>query len=204
MRIMVMGASGRTGQHLARVLADQGHEVVSFGRRAPAGWGGAHLTGAVDDPAAVARALDGADAAVSCLASGRRDAVCLPATRAVIAAAPVGFRYLVVAGAAVDVPGDAKGMADRIVGGIFRLVAGRMLAERQQEYEALAASNLRFTMLRPPRLTDGPGTGRWQVSHDRPRAMQIDRIDLASALAEALGREDLIRRAPFVAMAPGR
>jgi len=202
MRIVVMGASGRTGGHLVKVLVGNGHEVTVLGRRAPEGWTGAFVNGAVDDAGVMARALAGADAAISCLASGRKGAVCLPATHAVIAAAPKGFRYLVVAGAAVNVPGDAKGLADKIIGGIFGLVAGRMLAERQQEYETLAASGLRFSMLRPPRLTDGPGTGRWQVSYDRPRAMQIDRIDLARALAEALGRDDMVGRAPFVAAAP--
>ncbi len=201
MKLLVMGGTGRTGRHLLPRLVAAGHEVFSLGRRDPGIAGVVHRPGDVTDPATVAAALDGIEAAVSTLASSNAQSVCAPAARGVIAAAPPGFRLVTVAGAAVDVPGDAKGLPDRAVGGIMRLFLGRMLADRQAEYAALEASALGYVMLRPPRLTDAPGTGRWSFAHDRPPAMEIARADLAGAIVEALDRADLARRAPFVAVA---
>ncbi len=109
------------------------------------------------------------------------------------------LRYVVIGGAGVDVPGDRKGIADKAVGVIMTLVVGRMLADRTRELALLEGSDLPWTFLRPPRLTDRPATGRWRFSFDRPAAMEIAREDLAGAAVETLGRDDLVGRAPFVA-----
>jgi putative NADH-flavin reductase len=200
MRVVLLGASGRTGAEALERLVSAGHEVTSLGRTAPARPGARHVAGDVADPAAMARAVAGHDAVISCLASSNAQPVCSRATAAVIAAAAGRpLRYVVVGGAGVDVPGDAKGLPDRLVGLAMRVLVGRMLADRQAEHDALAASGLAYTFLRPPRLTQGPATGRWRFTFDRPAGMQIARADLAGALVEALGRADLERRSPFVA-----
>lgn len=201
MKVVVFGGTGRTGQHVLTELARAGHDITLYGRRAPQGWVGKAITGQLDDRRAVAHALQGADAVVCALGSSRTGAVCLPASRSVIAARIPGLRYITVAGAAVDVPGDAKAMVDRIIGGIFRVLMRKMLAERQAEYQDLAASDLDFTMLRPPMLTDGPATGNWVLSSDTPVSKRIARADVAQAMVAALERKDLIRTAPFIAAA---
>jgi nucleoside-diphosphate-sugar epimerase len=199
MRVVVMGGTGRTGRHLLPLLRAAGHEVTLFGRRAPDGWDGRFVQGDVDDAVALAPALEGADAVLSCLASGRGEAVCLPATQAVLRAGRPDLRHIVVGGAAVDAPGDAKGAGDRVAGLMMRLFAGRMLAERQAEYAALAGSGRPFTFLRPPQLGDRAATGHWTLTHDRPASIRIERADLAAAMVAVLGRPDLVGRAPFVA-----
>ena len=197
MRVTVLGATGRTGRLVLERLIGAGHEVTTYGRRAPEG-PGRHLTGEVGDAAGIARALEGADGAVSALASGNADPVCSTATRTVIEAASGPLRYVTVAGAGVDAPGDAKALPDRVIGRIMKLVVGRMLADRQAEHDMLAASALRWTMLRPPRLVDGEPKG-FAWSFDTPKATKITRADLAAAMVEALRRDDLVGRAPFVA-----
>ena len=202
MKVVVFGGTGRTGQQVLTALARAGHDITLYGRRAPQGWTGKAITGRLDDARAVANALQGADAVVSALGSSRTGAVCLPASRSVIAARVPGLRYITVAGAAVDVPGDAKAIADRIIGSIFRVLMRKMLAERQAEYQELAASELDYTMLRPPMLTDGPTTGNWVLSSDTPASKRIARADVAQAMVAALERQDLIRTAPFIAADP--
>lgn len=199
MRVVLFGATGRTGRLALPRLVAAGHAVTVFGRRAPDGWDGPAVTGAVGDQAAVAAVLAGADAVLSCLGSTTRERVCLPATEAVVAAAPPGFRHVVIGGAAVDAPGDAKGLPDRIVSALARAFAGPMIAERQAELDLLRASALNWTFLRPPQLKDGPGTGRWRLTDDRPAAISIDRADLAEAAVAALDDASLARRAPFIA-----
>lgn len=198
MKLLLLGATGRTGRHVLSQLERAGHEVVTYGRRP--GGGRLALTGAVSDADAMRRAMEGAEAVLACLASTNTDPVCSTATRAVIEAADGRpLRTLVIGGAGVDAAGDRKGLGDRAVGALMRVVARGVLEDRQAELALLEGSALAWTMLRPPRLTDAPGTGRWRFTFDRPASMAIPRADLAGALIEAIGRGDLTRRAPFVA-----
>ncbi|TVQ34259.1 MAG: hypothetical protein EA356_10880 [Geminicoccaceae bacterium] len=73
-----------------------------------------------------------------------------------------------------------------------------MLADRQAELDRLRSSHLAWTALRPPRLTESGGRGVWRFDEDRPHALTISRDDLAGAVVEALHRDDLAGRAPFV------
>ena len=198
MQVLVLGASGRTGRKIAAQLVARGDRVVSLGRSDPELAGVRHIAGAPGDAQALRAALDGCDAVVSALASSNREGVCSAATAALVGSG-LTPRTVVVGGAGVDVPGDRKGTADKVVGVIMRLVAGRMLSDRTREWQMLEASNLPYTFLRPPRLTDKPASGRWRVTFDRPAGMEIAREDLAGAAIEALGRDDLVRRSSFVA-----
>jgi uncharacterized protein YbjT (DUF2867 family) len=195
MKLLILGATGRTGRAVLDRATAEGHHVEAFGRR-PAEGAAAFHVGAFGDET-FREAVRRADAVLSCLASSNADPVCSRAAEAVRAADPQA-RYVTVAGAAVDRPEDRKGFADALIGGAMRLVAGKMLADRQREVEMLAASAMRWTALRPPRLTQGKPTGAWRFDFDRPQASWIDREDLAGAMLEALGREDMVGAAPFV------
>lgn len=202
MKILMLGASGRSGRLITRHLATEGHDVIAMGRRSPEAEGVDFVAGDVTEPGALRDVLTYVEAVVSALASSNADPVCSGAAGAVIAASGGrSLRFLTIGGAGVDAEGDRKGLGDRAVGVAMRVVAGRMLADRQREYGLLRASHLDWTMLRPPRLVDGAGTGRWRFTFDRPAAMRITRADLAAAMVEALGRDDLRRSAPFVAEA---
>ena len=198
MRVLVLGATGRTGGHVLREAKAAGHHVTAYGRRRAQG-ADETVIGAFDAPA-FAEAVRAADAVLSCLASSGRDGVCSRAAEAALRADP-RVRYLTVAGAGVDRPGDAKGVGDKAIGAIMRVVVGRMLADRQREVDRLAASDARWTALRPPRLTEGKATGRWVLTHDRPAATWIDRADLAGAMLACLEDEATVGTAPFVAAA---
>ena len=76
---------------------------------------------------------------------------------------------------------------------------GEMLADRQAEHDMLAGSALRWTMLRPPRLTDAPGQGGYRLTHETPAGTSIARRDLAQAAVDVLSDAGTWGRAPFVA-----
>lgn len=156
--------------------------------------------GDISQPAVLRPVLAGVDGIIAALASSNTDAVCSAATAALVAASDWrSLRYVTIGGAAVDAPGDAKGLPDRFIGGIMRLVVGRMLADRQRELGLLRDSHLRWTMLRPPRLTQAAGTGQWRLTHDRPAGTDIARADLAAAAIAVLFDDSVIGKAPFVA-----
>ncbi|MFW5642172.1 MAG: NAD(P)-dependent oxidoreductase [Roseicyclus sp.] len=199
MRILLLGATGRTGRRVRDRLEAQAHEVITYGRRP--GGGMRAVTGPLDDVAGLRAALDGADGAVSCLASSNSEPVCSTATRTLIEATERPLRYVIVSGASVEMPGDVRGPFDRAMGWLFRLFFGGMLRDRQAELDQLRSSHLAWTALRPPRLTESAGRGVWRFDHDRPHALRISRDDLAGAIVEALHRDDLARSAPFVSEA---
>lgn len=196
MKVAVFGAKGRTGRLVVEELRRAGHEVVAVSRRGEAVAGASAVQA---DPAAgqgVAAATEGCDAVVNAMASGRGNPSCSALARALRDRA--GLRYVSVGGAAVDVPGDRKGVPDRIVSWMNRTFARDLLLDRQAELEILGASRLRWTMLRPPRLRDGAAKGAVRVSDERPPSMQVTRADLARKVVETLADDSLVGRAPFV------
>jgi putative NADH-flavin reductase len=203
MKVLVLGASGRTGRLALDALARRGHTPVAFVRRAVEGFEGPVVHGSPADVSALRPALEGVDAVFGCLGYAGSAQICLPTTLALISLAPTGLRYIVIGGAAVDAPGDQKGLADRIVSGVARLVAGKMVAERQQELDVLQASSLAYTFLRPPQLVDRPSLGAYQFSTDTPAHFRIARQDLAMAMVDTLESRQLERSAPFVSWPKG-
>jgi uncharacterized protein YbjT (DUF2867 family) len=60
--------------------------------------------------------------------------------------------------------------------------------------EALAASGLDWTIVRPGGLTDGPGGGRVAIAERLGRYGQVPREDVALVLLECLGADNTIRK----------
>ena len=72
-----------------------------------------------------------------------------------------------------------------------------MVADKPRDYQAFAASDLDWTLVRPPRLVDGPSTGK--VTHDAHtpgRSSSIRRADLAALLADVLDQRLYIHKRP--------
>ncbi|NAZ35999.1 NAD(P)-dependent oxidoreductase [Rubellimicrobium sp. CFH 75288] len=196
MRVAVFGARGRTGRHVVAELQRRGHEVIAVTRTGEA-VGGA--TGLRADPVSgegVADATDAADAVVCAMTSGRGNPACSRLAEAL--SGRVGLRYVTVGGAAVNRPGDRKGLVDRLFAGLMHVVARPVLEDRERELALLEGSALRWTMLRPPRLLDREARGTVRLSDERPPGLSLERADLARAVADALEDDALVGRAPFV------
>ena len=206
MRIAVLGATGRSGQLLVTELLHRGHELTVLART-PQKLGATQgavrvVTGASTDADALASLLEGAEAVVSTLGPTSRDSTVMSDTARVLVPAMEqrGIRRFVgVSGTGVDMEGDLKGRKDRVISSMIRRVGGVMATDKAEEYRILVASDLEWTLVRPPRLVEGPATGR--VVHDARtpgRSSSIRRADLAVFFADVVEEDLYVRQAPFV------
>jgi cytosine deaminase len=194
MRVAIAGAHGQIALRLARLLSGRGDEVVGLIRN-PDHAGDVEQAGAravVCDlehagADAVAAAIDGADAVVFSAGAGpgsgsaRKETMDYGgAVKLIDGAKQAGIaRYVIVSSinANADTPGDdtfsvylrAKGRAD----------------------DALRASGLDYTVVRPGGLTNDAGTGRVAVG-ERVGRGSIPRDDVAQMLAAVLGAPNAV------------
>lgn len=207
--VAVLGATGRTGRLLVAELLARGHTVRSLVRD-PARLGGLAdrvdvVTGSSEDPGALTTVLTGADAVVSALGPVKRDATLHQRTAQGLVSVMRERgprRFVGVSGAGIDVPGDAKALPDRLISSLMQRFGGAVVQDKVSEHRIWADSGLDWTLVRPPRLTDGPATGR--IEHDAHRSTPssgMRRADLAGFLVDVLEQGLHIGRAPFAATA---
>jgi uncharacterized protein YbjT (DUF2867 family) len=196
MRVVIAGGHGQIALRLTRLLAGRGDQVVALIRNpehaadvAEAGAEPAVVDLEHANESDVAAAVTGADAVVFAAGAGpgsgsaRKDTMDYGgAVKLAAAAQQAGVRrYVIVSsmGADADAPGDdtfavylrAKGRAD----------------------DAVRASGLDATVVRPGGLTDDPGTGHVRLGETVPRG-QVSRDDVAAVLGEVLDRPGTIGR----------
>lgn len=130
---------------------------------------------------ALARALDGVDAVVFAAGAGpgsgaaRKDTVDKGAAELLIAACEAAGveRYVMISAMGTDDPPQGED--------VFAVyLRAKAAADR-----ALMASDLRWTIVRPGRLTDDPGTGRVRLARHVPRGA-VPRADVAAVLHSVL------------------
>lgn len=210
MRIAVFGATGAVGREVVSAALGAGHAVRAYVRPASASALSAReglevVEGELDDEAAIARCVEGADAVINALGAraNTRDQPALfgeALARVVSAMEAHGVRRIAsLAGAAVAFEGDRGGLVHGLVSGILRRAARHVLAAKEAEVAVLRASALDWVVLRPPRIVDGAPTGRWVADLHAPPATSIPRGDVADALLTAAVEDRWIRQAPFVA-----
>lgn len=207
MMIVILGAAGGVGRHAVRLAAERGHEVRALARRPhdiPVTTGVTPVAADVRDGDAVADALVGADAVLWCVGVTRTSGG--DVGRAALPQVVAGMRkhgvprFVGVSGAGVTVPGDRKGMGARLVSALTAALARDLVGDKLGEYRVLAASDLDWTQVRPPRLVEHPGTGRYGlgVVAPGPTAKPVTKADTALAMLDLAESRDWTGQAPFV------
>ncbi|MFG2428834.1 NAD(P)-dependent oxidoreductase [Streptomyces sp. NPDC048590] len=210
MRLTVFGATGAVGQEIVRQAHAAGHEVTAVVRdpgSLPDGLRETEPHGIVrlDDPAAVRAAVAGRDAVLSGLGSRGRKAgdVAERLTGLVLAAMEAeGTRRLLVVSAAPVGPEPADDpLLDRTVRKVIGAVLKEVYADLTRMEAALAASATDWTSVRPPKLTDGPPTGRYRtVVGGTPRSgRSIARADVAHAMLALVDEPAAVKQGVGVA-----
>ncbi|MFF2773970.1 NAD(P)-dependent oxidoreductase [Streptomyces sp. NPDC058052] len=205
MRITVLGATGGTGRQFVDQALDAGHHVTAVVRdparlrlrRADAPRLDV-VTADVMDPEAIGASVAGRDAVVSALgATARTEAsVCSDGARAIIAAMrTTGTRRLVVVTASGHVVDEGDGPFTRtLVKPVLRRVLRGNFADFARTDRIVRDSGLDWTIMRPPRLTDGaPRPYRTATDRNVRGGLTLARADLARAILATLAEPASVR-----------
>jgi putative NADH-flavin reductase len=213
MRLTIIGVTGGIGGRIRAQALAAGHDLTAVVRNPGAQPPGTRLVVAdlaAPDPAALRSAVEGADAVLSALGARTRTDVGVAArgTDALVEAmTAAGTRRLIVVSAApigtVASPGrpnpprhdPGDGILMRtLLSPLTRRIFRTSYADLALMEDGLRAGDLDWTVVRPPRLTDGPRTGTYRTAQDRNvrRGLSISRADVADLMLELIARPDSI------------
>lgn len=207
MRLAIFGATGRTGRHLVEQALAAGHEVSILVRNlAKVKTQHANLRvlrGDVHDAAQVEQAISGCEAVLSVLGpTENKPTFAISAgTDAIVATMKKqGVRRLVIsAGAGVSDPGDAPGPIHRLINLLLKRFSRYVYEDMVQVVAKVRASDLDWTVVRVPMLTDGPRTGNVRVGYvGKGMGMRISRADLAAFMLEQVSDQTYLHKAPAI------
>lgn len=196
----MLGATGATGKLVVEKALAAGHEVTALSRRRGAIAERDQLRvveGDASDAAAVAETVKGADAVISLLGPGKGDPKNAGALTKVLcdAMSEQGVRRLVAI--SLMGVGDSKDKAGFFGKVIMPLVMKPVVADRTAQEDAIRASGLDYTIVRPTRLTDAAATGSYKAGPDVTAGMssKVSRADVADFLLKQADDRSLVGQA---------
>ena len=200
MVVAIAGAHGKIAMRLTRLLADGGNNVIGLIRNPDQaadvnGLGASPVVcdlerASVDE---IARALAGADAAVFAAGAGPgsgderkltmdRDGAIKFLQAATQAGVP---RFLIISSTGAEAPPP-----DDDVFSVY-------LRAKAEADQAVQSSDRQWTIVRPGRLIDDPGTGRVRIE-SAPFRGRVPRDDVAAVLVQLLHDDRFARRVFYV------
>jgi uncharacterized protein YbjT (DUF2867 family) len=208
MKIVIFAATGGIGRLLLAQATAAGHEVTAVVRRPealpPSLLRAVTADLATADPEALVPAVAGADAVLSALGGrSRRDTgVAAHGTEAITAAMQASgvARIVVVSAAPIGTmpsparprpprhdPGDGP-LTRYLLGPAVKAALRGHYADLARMEDVLRASSLDWTIVRPPRLTDGPLTATYRTAYGRNLrgGTTVSRQDVANYMLRAV------------------
>lgn len=198
MKLTVFGATGGIGGHVVSQALEAGHAVTAVVRD-PARLRVSHpelevaTVPALTDPDVLAGLVQGRDGVISGVGPrGRRDGpVASTTTAAMLRALDAGGVRRFVAVSAVPVGPLPKGeslLNRRIVLPLVGVLLRDLYLDLAAMEDEIRRSDTAWTVVRPPKLSDKPLTGRYRtvVGGNVPRGYGISRADVAHAMLAVL------------------
>ena len=221
MKLTIFAATGGVGRQLLEQAVAAGHDVTAV-VRSPEKLSGlpvrvvrADLTAA--DPAALESAVSGADAVLSGLGprSNADAGIAARGTAAIVAAMQATHvrRIVVVSAAPVGTvaspgrprpprhdPGDGFFMR-HLFSHVATALFGKVYTDLALMEDILRDSGLDWTVVRPPRLSNKPGTGRYRTAYGQNvrGGWIVPRADVAQLMLRVAGQPETIKQVIGVA-----
>ena len=205
-RIFVLGATGGIGREAVDQALKRGHRVTAFVRN-PQKVGGPRkdltvIQGDILNAERLSSALAGHDVVLSAIGppGPGPSTITSDSARATVAAMrSAGVDRLMIVGVAMLF--EDSGLLGRVLRNIFLRNIARDSADMEK---VVKASVLEWTIVRPPRLTNRPGSGLYAVADDRlppsaGGAAVISRADVAHFLLNEVELPAHVRRVVGIA-----
>lgn len=207
MDLVVFGASGRLGGYFVERALTAGHRVRAFVRTP------SKLTiqdprltvmqGDSKDSGAVHRAVADQEAVISLLGPDRQaepGILEISAKNIVTAMQEHGiYRLVSTSGAGVWQPQDQPKFVDYFMAVLLHLFAKDVEHDAFANVDVIKASKLDWTVVRFPRLTDGPWTGKYRAGYiGKGSSVQLSRADAAEFILKELTEKQWVRKVPLV------
>ncbi len=207
MKIVVFGATGRTGIPLVQLALDAGYEVVAFART-PSRLPIVHerltiVKGDIQNAGAVESAVIGADAVISVLGptSNKPDFAITKGTQNILDAMNKhGVKRLVItAGAGVGDPNDVPRFINRVISLLLKLLSRNVYEDMVRVVELVRGSDRDWTIVRVPMLTDQNPTGNIRVGYvGKGTGAKLSRRDMAFFLLSQVESDSYLRLSPVI------
>jgi putative NADH-flavin reductase len=206
MKLAIFGASGKTGQLLTQQALAAGHSLTAL-VRIPAKLQPSPnlrlIVGDVQNQAAVDDAILGAEAVLNVLghtAKSPRDLQAVATRNIVSAMQRLGVKRLIaLTGAGLRDPQDRPKPADQVFGFLLKTFSPAVLADARSQAIFMEASTTDWTIVRVPRLTDGPYTGTYKVGYIGPDSgIQVSRADVADFMLKQLTDTTYVHQRPMI------
>jgi len=194
MNLFVLGATGKTGKLVVEQAIANGHLVTAFVRSPQKLEPRSSLTiikGEVLDKEALAQAMKGSDAVISCLGSGGLGKSTFLRTSAQNTAEAMAqyqmkrIAYLASAGIHHEIPG--------LLGKIVMFILRHVLEDHRKAIEYFQKYDLDYTIARPTGLNDLPAKHSYRTTlagmPSKPERM-ISRADVATFLLQSIEKDE--------------
>ncbi len=208
MRIVIFGASGRTGRHLIVQALEQGHAVTAFART-PGKIQTRHeqlriVQGNVHDPVVVERAVEGHEVVLCALGVNRDEPTTALAegTRNILRAMEKhGVQRIIRVSAAGFLGERADFLIGKILFWYFERYLKRLFDAMKRQYQELEKSSMEWIAVRPFLLDEGPRQGHYRVVTDGipSKGYRINTGDVAEFMLKQLVSHEYVHKAPAIA-----
>lgn len=210
MKIAIFGATGATGLLLTERCLAAGHTVKALTRN-PATYPFADRTEVIQgdskDPEAVRKTIAGVDLVLSALGarSLKKEDILEDSLPLIVAAMQqAGVRRIITLGSAGALPTSLdKQPAYRrwiVQNIVYNTVLKWPVASQIAQYAILSASDLDWTMVMPPMLTNGAARGKLRIDGEAlPRnGSRIARADVADFMMQQIDNPQWVRKGVYI------
>lgn len=207
MNILIFVASGATGHELVKQALTMGHQVTAFVRN-PAKLRVRHdrlnvFQGDITDNASVEQSLEGQEAILCALGAStpfKRNPALVEGISNIVQAMETKNvpRFIYLSFIGLDEKRKDLGFVANHIAIPF---LHNVVLDHQEKESIIKQSRLEWTIVRPPRLTNGRKTGKYRSGLEiMPTSpiLTISRADLADFMLKQLSNTGFIRQAPRV------
>lgn len=208
MKVVIFGATGRTGRHLVAQALAEDHIVTAFVRtpdRLSVRHDRLHVVqGDVRDAAAVEKAMEGQESVFCVLGNkfGAPPDTLVRGTQHIIQAMKKhGVQRILCVLTAGFLDEQADSLMGKLLLQFYRLYPKALLEPARLQFQELQRSELKWVAIRAIVLTEGPRKGNYRIATKNipSGGYQISTGDLAEFMLREVASEEYVGQAPAIA-----